>query len=164
PLRLGPVSGFVTGLEGLGHVVLPAGDLAESFDFYTHVLGFEHRDSMLVAPPGVRPYRMRFLSCNKRHHSIALTEADAPTGLRHLMVNVARLEDVGVAYDRCRDLGLRLKTRIGQHSNDLMVSFYLYAPGGFEIEYATGGLDIDDESWTARELKAFRLWGYEPME
>lgn len=158
------VSGFVGDDQGLGHVVLPAGDLPETFDFYRRTLGFEHRDSMLVDPPGVRPYRMRFLSCNRRHHSVALTEAEAPTGLRHLMVNVAAVEDVGVAFDRCRALGLDLKTRIGQHSNDLMISFYLRSPGGFEVEYATGGLEVDDATWSARQLRAFRLWGYEPLD
>jgi 3,4-dihydroxy-9,10-secoandrosta-1,3,5(10)-triene-9,17-dione 4,5-dioxygenase len=163
PLVLGGVSSFVTGEQGMGHVVLPASPLDASFDFYTGVLGFGHRDSMLVAPPGVTPYRMRFLYCNARHHSVALTEAASPTGLRHLMLHTAGIEDVGRAYDRCREAGV-LKTTIGQHSNDGMVSFYLYAPGGFEIEFATGGFEIDARTWTARELREFRLWGYEPVE
>ena len=40
---------------GLGHVVLPVTDVAESLEFYTRVLGFLHRDSMLVAPPASSP-------------------------------------------------------------------------------------------------------------
>ncbi|MCU1461866.1 MAG: Biphenyl-2,3-diol 1,2-dioxygenase [Acidimicrobiales bacterium] len=161
-LVLGGVSRFVTGEQGMGHVVLPGAPLAASFEFYTSVLGFGHRDSMLVSPPGVTPYRMRFLYCNARHHSVALTEAASTTGLRHLMLHTATIQDVGRAYDRCREADV-LKTTIGQHSNDGMVSFYLYAPGGFEIEFATGGFEIDARTWTARELREFRLWGYEPV-
>jgi 3,4-dihydroxy-9,10-secoandrosta-1,3,5(10)-triene-9,17-dione 4,5-dioxygenase len=71
--------------------------------------------------------------------------------------------DVGRAYDRCRNGGAKLKTTLGQHSNDFMVSFYVHGPGGFEIEFATGGEPLDTASWRARELRAFRLWGYEPL-
>ncbi len=163
PLELNGVSGFVTGDMGLGHVVLPVTDVAESHEFYTRVLGFLHRDSMLVSPPGVEPYRMRFLACNPRHHSVALTEAATPTGLRHLMLHVADVLDVGRALDRC-SARRALKTSIGQHSNDMMVSFYLYAPGRFELEFATGGERHDNATWSARELDGFKAWGYDPPQ
>ncbi|KIM17127.1 extradiol dioxygenase, partial [Rhodococcus erythropolis] len=43
---------FVTGAQGLGHVVLPVMDSAASFDFYTEVLGFYPRGAFrLPAPP-----------------------------------------------------------------------------------------------------------------
>ena len=43
---------FVTGSQGLGHVVLPVMDSAASFDFYTEVLGFYPRGAFrLPAPP-----------------------------------------------------------------------------------------------------------------
>jgi 3,4-dihydroxy-9,10-secoandrosta-1,3,5(10)-triene-9,17-dione 4,5-dioxygenase len=159
-LALHGVSSFVTGDMGLGHVVLPVADAAEALPFYTDVLGFLHRDSMLVAPPGVEPYRMRFLACNPRHHSVALTEGPTPTGLRHLMLHADDILDVGRAYDRA-SARRTLKTAIGQHSNDLMVSFYVYAPGRFELEFATGGERHDNATWTARELDGFKAWGYD---
>jgi 3,4-dihydroxy-9,10-secoandrosta-1,3,5(10)-triene-9,17-dione 4,5-dioxygenase len=118
---------------------------------------------MLVAPPGVEPYRMRFLACNPRHHSVALTEGAAPTGLRHLMLHAADITDVGRAFDRASQ-GRTLKTSIGQHSNDLMVSFYVYAPGRFELEFATGGERHDNATWTARELDGWKAWGYDPPQ
>ena len=157
------VSGFLTGDRGLGHVVLPVSDLETAFEFYTGVLGFRHRDSMLVQPHSGTPYRMRFLGCNKRHHSVALTEASSPTGIRHLMINAATVTDVGMAFDRCQVGGARLRTAIGQHSNDEMVSFYVAAPGGAEIEFASLGIDVDDSSWSVRELEEFKLWGYGPI-
>jgi 3,4-dihydroxy-9,10-secoandrosta-1,3,5(10)-triene-9,17-dione 4,5-dioxygenase len=79
------------------------------------------------------------------------------------MLNVGSVSDVGVGFERCQAAGVNLKTRIGQHSNDEMISFYLTSPGGFEFEFATGGLEIDDANWTTRELREFRLWGYEPL-
>ena len=41
---------FVTGEQGLGHVVLTITDDAESLHFYRDVLGFQLRDSMRLPP------------------------------------------------------------------------------------------------------------------
>lgn len=161
PLVLHPeVSEFVTDDMGLGHVVLPVVDAGATFEFYQRVLGFVVRDSMLVSPPRVTPYRMRFLACNPRHHSVALTEAQAPTGLRHLMINMAEVIDVGRAFDRANRAGV-LRTAMGQHSNDLMLSFYAIGPGGIDIEVATLGQRHELATWCARELLAWKAWGYE---
>jgi 3,4-dihydroxy-9,10-secoandrosta-1,3,5(10)-triene-9,17-dione 4,5-dioxygenase len=163
PPALADVSSFLTGEQGLGHVVLPAAEMEQTFRFYTQVLGFRHRDSMLVQPHNGAPYRMRFLGCNPRHHSVALTEATTPRGIRHLMVNARTVTDVGRAFDRCRSAGAELRTTIGQHSNDLMISFYVASPGGIEIEFAAQGQDVDDRIWNTRELTEFKIWGYEPL-
>ena len=52
---------FHTGPEGLGHVVLPSAMFAESYEFYTEVLGFLPRGATrlggLSAPPPVRRVR-----------------------------------------------------------------------------------------------------------
>ena len=46
---------FITGAQGLGHVVLPATDPNAAVDFYTDVLGFLSRGAWrLPAPPRVR--------------------------------------------------------------------------------------------------------------
>ncbi|TAL22444.1 MAG: 2,3-dihydroxybiphenyl 1,2-dioxygenase, partial [Frankiales bacterium] len=39
---------FVTGDQGMGHVVLPTKDPQASYDFYTQVLGFQSRGAMRV--------------------------------------------------------------------------------------------------------------------
>jgi 3,4-dihydroxy-9,10-secoandrosta-1,3,5(10)-triene-9,17-dione 4,5-dioxygenase len=158
---------FVTGDMGLGHVVLPVppGSTA-AFDFYTEVLGFRLRDSMRMpaeffgGQPGDPPVWFRFLGCNARHHSLALAPVPAPAGIVHLMVETASLDDVGLALDRCGRRGATVSGTLGRHANDLMVSFYVRTPGGFDIEYGTDGLQVDDASWITRETTAVSLWGH----
>jgi 3,4-dihydroxy-9,10-secoandrosta-1,3,5(10)-triene-9,17-dione 4,5-dioxygenase len=157
---------FVTGLLGLGHVVLPASDGEAALRFYTDVLGFRLRDSMRMAPEllgqpaGGPPLWMRFLGCNPRHHSLALAPFPAPAGIVHLMIETASLDDVGRAMDRCARRGARMSAALGRHANDLMVSFYLATPGGFDIEYGTDGRLVDDATWVSRETTAISLWGH----
>jgi len=157
---------FVTGVMGLGHVVLPVSDDDAALRFYTDVLGFRLRDSMRMSPElfgrpaGGPPLWMRFLGCNPRHHSLALAPFPAPAGIVHLMVEVAALDDVGRCMDRCARRGARTSATLGRHANDLMVSFYVATPGGFDIEYGTDGLQVDDATWVSRETTAVSLWGH----
>ena len=157
---------FVTGLQGLGHVVLPVSDGEAALRFYTDVLGFRLRDSMRMAPElfgqpaGGPPLWMRFLGCNPRHHSLALAPFAAPAGIVHLMIETASLDDVGRAMDRCVRRGARMSATLGRHANDLMVSFYVATPGGFDIEYGTDGRLVDDVTWVSRETTAISLWGH----
>ena len=157
---------FVTGVQGLGHVVLPVSDGDAALRFYTEVLGFRLRDSMRMAPElfgqpaGGPPLWMRFLGCNPRHHSLALAPFPAPAGIVHLMIEVASLDDVGRAMDRCARRGARMSATLGRHANDLMVSFYVATPGGFDIEYGTDGRLVDDATWVSRETTAISLWGH----
>jgi 3,4-dihydroxy-9,10-secoandrosta-1,3,5(10)-triene-9,17-dione 4,5-dioxygenase len=157
---------FVTGLQGMGHVVLPVSDGEAALRFYTDVLGFRLRDSMRMAPElfgqpaGGPPLWMRFLGGNPRHHSLALAPFPAPAGIVHLMIEVASLDDVGRAMDRCARRGARMSATLGRHANDLMVSFYVATPGGFDIEYGTDGRLVDDATWVSRETTAISLWGH----
>jgi 3,4-dihydroxy-9,10-secoandrosta-1,3,5(10)-triene-9,17-dione 4,5-dioxygenase len=157
---------FVTGLLGLGHVVLPVTDGDAALRFYTDVLGFRLRDSMRMAPElfgnpaGGPPLWMRFLGCNPRHHSLALAPFPAAARIVHLMVEVASLDDVGAAMDRCTRRGATMSATLGRHANDLMVSFYVATPGGFDIEYGTDGRLVDDATWISRETTAISLWGH----
>jgi 3,4-dihydroxy-9,10-secoandrosta-1,3,5(10)-triene-9,17-dione 4,5-dioxygenase len=157
---------FVTGTMGLGHVVLPAPEEEPALRFYTDVLGFRLRDSMRMAPElfgkpaGGPPLWMRFLGCNPRHHSLALAPFAAPSGIVHVMMEVATLDDVGRAMDRCARRGAPPSATLGRHANDQMVSFYARAPGGFDIEYGTDGLVVDDRTWVSRETTAISLWGH----
>jgi 3,4-dihydroxy-9,10-secoandrosta-1,3,5(10)-triene-9,17-dione 4,5-dioxygenase len=156
---------FVTGDLGLGHVVLPVPDEA-AFGFYTDVLGFRLRDSMRMpaeffgGQPGDPPVWFRFLGCNARHHSLALAPVPAEAGLVHLMIETASLDDVGRALDRCARRGATVSGSLGRHANDLMVSFYVRTPGGFDVEYGTDGRLVDDATWISRESTAVSLWGH----
>jgi len=156
---------FVTGDQGLGHVVLPVTEEEPSLRFYTQVLGFRLRDSIRMAPelfgrPPGPPLWMRFLGCSPRHHSLALAPFPAPAGVVHLMIEVAELDDVGRALDRCARRRAPVSATLGRHANDLMVSFYVRTPGGFDVEYGTGGRRVDDTTWVTRETTAISLWGH----
>ena len=162
---------FVTGDMGMGHVVLPVGSAADgaadaALAFYTDVLGFRLRDSMrmpaefLGGKPGDPPVWFRFLGCCPRHHSLALAPMPAEAGIVHLMIEMAALDDVGRALDRCARRGAPVSASLGRHANDLMVSFYVRTPGGFDIEYGTDGRTVDDATWVSRESTAVSLWGH----
>jgi 3,4-dihydroxy-9,10-secoandrosta-1,3,5(10)-triene-9,17-dione 4,5-dioxygenase len=162
---------FVTGDMGLGHVVLPAGGAGQeaadaALAFYTGVLGFRLRDSMRMpaefvgGAQGDPPAWFRFLGCCPRHHSLALAPMPAPAGIVHLMIEVAALDDVGRALERCTRRGAPVSASLGRHANDLMVSFYVRTPGGFDIEYGTDGRLVDDATWVGRETTAVSLWGH----
>ena len=157
---------FVTSDQGLGHVVLPSADDEETLAFYAGLLGFRLRDSMRLPgeffgrPAGGPPAWMRFLGCCPRHHSLALAPMKPAAGIVHLMVEVATLDDVGRALDRCRRRNATVSSTLGRHANDLMVSFYVQTPGGFDIEYGTGGLRVDDSTWVTRETTTVSLWGH----
>jgi 3,4-dihydroxy-9,10-secoandrosta-1,3,5(10)-triene-9,17-dione 4,5-dioxygenase len=158
---------FVTGPMGMGHVVLPVPpDSTASYEFYTEVLGFRLRDSMRMPaelfgrPAGSPPVWFRFLGCNPRHHSLALAPMPSEQGIIHLMVEVAALDDVGRTLDRCAKYKAPVSATLGRHANDLMVSFYVRTPGGFDIEYGFDGQQVDDATWVSRESTAVSLWGH----
>ncbi len=162
PLRLPYDNAFVTGALGMGHVVLPSADLEAAFDFFTRVMGFQHRDSMAIHLPNGMTLRLRFVGCNPRHHTVALTASPSPQGLRHMMIEADSIKSLGRAYARAREAGV-LKTELGQHSNDEVLSFYLFCPGGFEIEYGVHGRQVDSASWLTRDLTQLSHWGYWPV-
>ena len=103
---------------------------------------------------------MRFLGINQRHHSLALAPMPLPTKIVHLMIEVDSLDGVGRTWDRCLRKGIKPTSTMGRHANDLMVSFYLKTPGGFDVEYGTDGQLVDDNTWVARETTAVSLWGH----
>jgi len=155
---------FVTGDQGLGHVVVPAIDPSGLFDFYTGVLGFRSRGAFRVpAPAEFGPIRVRFLGINERHHSLAIcpaTNQDKP-GLVHVMVEVDSLDAVGQALDRVNAEGFQLSSTLGRHTNDKMVSFYVRAPGDWDIEFGTDGVRVDERHYTAEEITADSYWGHQ---
>jgi 3,4-dihydroxy-9,10-secoandrosta-1,3,5(10)-triene-9,17-dione 4,5-dioxygenase len=158
------VSGFVTGDLGMGHIVLNApGTFDATDEFLRDVLGFELSDFVnFNMGPGVPPVRIRFYHCNNpREHSIALVEMPNPAGADHLLIEVKSFDDVGRALYRADDMGIPLQVTLGKHINDEMVSFYMYSPTGFTIEYGHGGKRIED--WSKHQVfEATRgsVWGH----
>ncbi|WP_046316181.1 iron-dependent extradiol dioxygenase HsaC [Mycobacterium sp. UM_Kg1] len=158
---------FVTEEQGLGHVVLSTKDDAEALHFYRDVLGFRLRDSMRLPPQMVgrpadgEPAWLRFFGCNPRHHSLAFLPMPTPTGIVHLMVEVENADDVGLCLDRVARRKIPMAATLGRHVNDKMLSFYMKAPSGFQVEFGCEGLEVDDEDWVARESTAVSLWGHD---
>jgi 3,4-dihydroxy-9,10-secoandrosta-1,3,5(10)-triene-9,17-dione 4,5-dioxygenase len=158
---------FVTGEQGLGHVVLSTKDDEASLRFYRDVLGFRLRDSMRLPPQMVGrpadgpPAWLRFFGCNPRHHSLAFLPMPTPSGIVHLMVEVANTDDVGLCLDRAIRRKVPMSATLGRHVNDLMLSFYMKTPGGFDVEFGCEGRQVDDENWIARESTAVSLWGHD---
>ncbi|NNL84688.1 MAG: biphenyl 2,3-dioxygenase [Myxococcales bacterium] len=161
PFRAGrPISGFKTGSQGMGHVVVTAEDPDALATFYTEALGFRISEYMEFGGG-----RIVFLHCNGREHSLALVGPGLgvpPGQLHHIMVEVNSLDDVGRAYDLCAETEVPLVLTLGRHSNDLMTSFYLKTPSGFAVEYGHGGLEIDEATWQVRHYTAPKLWGHNP--
>jgi 2,3-dihydroxybiphenyl 1,2-dioxygenase len=149
-----PISGFVTGEGGLGHVVLVVPDVVAGRRFYCDVLGFKVSDTVDAGA------LITFMHCNPRHHSLAIAGGRGLVGLHHLMLEVGSLDDVGTALDIAVERNLPLAMGLGRHTNDLMTSFYVRTPSGFEIEYGTGGRLIDDATWTIGSYTAQSLWGH----
>jgi 3,4-dihydroxy-9,10-secoandrosta-1,3,5(10)-triene-9,17-dione 4,5-dioxygenase len=157
---------FVTGDQGMGHIVVPVSDDVEALRFYRDVLGFRLRDSMSMPgefvgkEPGTKVW-LRFLGINPRHHSLAFLPMPNPSRCVHIMLEVDRLDDVGRALERVRKHKAPLSATLGRHMNDEMVSFYVRSPAGFDVEFGTEGLQVDDKRWVARESTAVSYWGHQ---
>ena len=164
PVVAPPGHRFVTGPLGLGHIVIPVGDITAANAFYTEVLGFAPRGAFrMQAPPEAGPMRIQFLSTNARHHTLALMPLPDPGAPRliHIMVEVDELDDVGRALDRVVGAGYHLSSTLGRHTNDKMISFYVRTPGGWDLEFGTGGILVDDAGYSAEAITADSYWGHE---
>lgn len=157
---------FVTGDQGMGHIVIPVTDDVAALEYYTETLGFRLRDSMSMPgefvgkEPGSKVW-LRFLGVNARHHSLAFMPMPNPSKCVHIMLEVTRLDDVGRALERVRKHDVPLSATLGRHMNDEMVSFYVKSPGGFDVEFGTDGLQVNDSTWVARESTAVSYWGHD---
>jgi 3,4-dihydroxy-9,10-secoandrosta-1,3,5(10)-triene-9,17-dione 4,5-dioxygenase len=145
PVVTPTVSSFVTGDQGMGHVIVTAEDGTALKDFYIDVLGFYERNTM-----GGRDRTVWFLSPNERHHTLGVTSMPGRGRLIHLMLEAASFDDVGMALDRREELGIPLMMSLGKHTNDEMTSFYVYSPELYAIEFGWGGLKVDGEQPTYR--------------
>tara|TARA_R110002072_G_scaffold113986_4_gene243894 strand:+ start:12737 stop:13615 length:879 start_codon:yes stop_codon:yes gene_type:complete len=153
------VKGFITGDQGLGHIVLFVADEQAAVDFYQKGLGFRLSDHITMGPEG-HQINLTFLHCNARHHSLALAPVPIPKKLNHIMLEVTTLDDVGFGLDRANAESTPISSSIGCHTNDKMVSFYMKTPSGFDIEYGFGGIEIDDDTWQTTTYDKPSIWGH----
>ncbi|WP_079247126.1 VOC family protein [Sphingomonas turrisvirgatae] len=152
------MSGFRTGDQGMGHIVLAVPDLGVSDRFYREVLGFNISDRIIDGPR-----ELLFYHCNGRHHSLAIASpVPGKMGAHHLMLEVNALDDVGVAIDLCAQHDVPVSKSIGCHSNDRMVSTYLFSPSVLRIEYGFGGVAIHD-LWEPKTYSTTSIWGHKEL-
>ncbi|WP_346007970.1 VOC family protein [Janibacter terrae] len=155
-----PISGFVTGEQGLGHVLLLLPDIEEGHEFFSN-FGFRLSDKIIV--PG--RLNARFYHCNKRHHSLALGQCPpGVAGLNHLMIEVRDMDDVGTGYELAQEHGVPITLSLGRHTNDKQFSFYHTTPSSFHVEYGWGGLEVDEEEWIPKVYDRTATWGHVPGE
>lgn len=155
-----PIGPFVTGDMGIGHAVLAVEDVDACVAFYRDVLGFRVTDYITFGGLGT----VVFMRCGRRHHSVAFAQTlpFLKRKLIHTMVELERLDDVGAAYYHCINAGIGLEHNLGRHVNDDMLSFYAITPSDFSIEYAWGGLTIeDDAAWRVRHHLLGSTWGHD---
>ncbi|MBV8683639.1 MAG: VOC family protein [Caulobacteraceae bacterium] len=154
------VSAFVTGDQGLGHVVITTRDMAAAKRFYQDLLGFRLSDVILMRLGQEMRFEMEFFHCNARHHSLALVPLSAPKRLHHFMIQAPTLDAVGFALERAEGAAAPITASLGRHSNDRMVSFYARTPAGFEVEFGFGALEVDDASWRVTRHERPSSWGH----
>ena len=152
---------FITGDQGLGHIVLMVDEEAASRRFYEEGLGFKLSDTITMGTPP-QALELTFLHCNTRHHTVALAPVPGlPKRLNHIMVQVDSLDVVGATLDLVRDREIPLSTQLGKHTNDHMTSFYMQTPSGFDIEFGFGARNVDDATWEVGHYDSGSEWGHQ---
>ena len=154
------VAGFVTGEQGLGHIVLATKDIGAARHFYQDLLGFRLSDVIAMRIGPQTAFDMEFFHCNPRHHTLALIPLPMPKRLHHFMLQVPSLDAVGFALQRAEAAGAPIAASLGRHTNDHMVSFYAQTPAGFEVEFGFGAREVDDATWRVTRHDSPSTWGH----
>jgi 2,3-dihydroxybiphenyl 1,2-dioxygenase len=157
--------GFVTDGLGLGHAVMLVAGGKEEHEaadrFVTSGLGMVLSDYLDVEFNGA-PVHGNFYHCNGRHHSLALIFLPVPAvpkTLDHIMVETVSEDNVGHAFDRALAAGVPIVRDLGKHPNDRMFSFYSVSPAGFQFEFGTGAVLVDD-NWEVVGYNKISAWGH----
>jgi 2,3-dihydroxybiphenyl 1,2-dioxygenase len=156
------ISGFKTGDQGLGHFVVSVDDFDRSLHFYRDVLGMRISDFVNISPGPKVKIKVGFFHCNPRHHTIAFAQMPGMSRrLHHFMLQLQSLNDVGTTYDLCQAQEVPIVMKLGKHTNDHMVSFYLRTPSGFNVEYGWGAREVDDATWQVQVHTTGSIWGHQ---
>ncbi|MBX3484289.1 FAD-dependent monooxygenase [Phenylobacterium sp.] len=157
------VKGFVTGDQGVGHIVLATNNIDATRAFYTDLLGFRLSDIIRMQLSPEFGIDLEFFHCNPRHHTLALAPIPAPRKMHHFMLQVGSLDEVGFALERAEAAGAPITNTLGRHSNDQMVSFYARTPAGFEVEFGYGAIEVDVATWQVRRHDKMSSWGHKRL-
>ncbi|MFK8049869.1 MAG: VOC family protein [Halioglobus sp.] len=163
-----PCSAFITGAAGMGHISLMSREPQRNIAFWQDLLDARVSDTIALARGKRTALDVYFLRLNQRHHSIAIAATRGlsidmfKTRINHFNMEVATLDDLSAAYERCITTGCKLSRGVGQHPNDKELSFYVHTPSGFEFEIGWDALAVDETTWqegiTYRNMST---WGHE---
>jgi hypothetical protein len=90
--------------------------------------------------------------------------AAQPKRIHHFMLEVASMDDVGLAFDRALRARVPIVMTLGRHPNDRMFSFYGKTPSGFEFECGWGARQVDDATWQPTTYDHISEWGHHPPQ
>lgn len=149
-----PIGGFRTEDMGLGHVALITEHFEPLSHLYRNIFGFKLSDHTNA------PFRVEFLHCNPRHHTIGIAHTGGPSKIYHLMLEYNDFDDVGRAYDMALTNPESIGVTLGRHINDHATSFYLKNPDGWMIELGWATRTVGPD-WEPTELEGMSLWGHD---
>ncbi len=155
--------GFVTGDQGLGHLMLVVDDPLKVQQFYGEIMGFITSDYVSTRNYGGLAGDFIFMRCNPRHHTLAFGSLPIPRRLGHLMLQVNRIDDVGLTLDRVHAHGFRQTRSIGRHVNDNMLSFYVESPSRLQFECGWGGLEMAADDTDVKLFDVTSVWGHKHL-
>jgi 2,3-dihydroxybiphenyl 1,2-dioxygenase len=129
---------FLTGSQGMGHILLPQPDIKAAIRFY-EALGLEGAVEYLLTLPDGNTMELAFMHANNRQHTIAFGLMPGEKHINHLMVEYTDRKDLGLAHDLVLDNGTPVTRHLGMHANDEQLSFYPVNPSGWLWELGWGG-------------------------
>lgn len=167
PLTLAAAGGFVTGVDGMGHVAIATKKPHQMHGYYNTVFDARLSDYIDETISGLK-FKIRFLRVNERHHTVAIASVNRlpinpiRTRIQHCNVQVAELDDLSAAYRRVKQLGFEMALSVGQHTNDKELSFYAVTPSGFEWEVGWNPIVVDESVWEPTTHQGISIWGHTP--
>lgn len=167
PLRLAARGGFVTGVDGMGHVAIATRKPHQMRGYYSTVFDARLSDYIDETISGLK-FKIRFLRVNERHHTVAIASVNRlplnpiRTRIQHCNIQVAELDDMTLAYQRVKQLGFDMALSVGQHTNDKELSFYAVSPSGFEWEVGWNPIVVDESTWQPTTHQGISIWGHTP--
>jgi len=149
---------FLTGDQGMGHVLIAHTDLPAAIRFY-EILGLVgEAEYKFTLPTGETIRQPVFMHCNARQHSMAFGLVPPGKRINHLMIEYTNIKDLGLANDLTQARNIPIAKHLGMHTNDGMLSFYPANPSGWAWELGWGGQQAQPQ----QEYYTYDMFGHEP--
>ena len=125
-------------------------------------------DTISLAAGNKTVLDVTFLRLNQRHHSVAIAATRGRpldmfrTRINHFNIEVATVDDLSFAHERCAESGFKITRGVGRHPNDQELSFYMMTPSGFELEIGWDALTVEEASWQeGKSYSNMSTWGHD---